>query len=265
MAGCHTRETYFAAAKDVILTIEEKRVKFYRFVEYSVADLDPSPVVERLMANRSVEALGRDFSRIIAPLLMTASASGMVSGPRGLSDNPFHFVNWPPAWLEIYQARGFVRIDPMPRWAIVSGEPVSWTEVLGRLPPADPGREVQRVAETYGFLEGFVTPVRTRTGALGLVSAGGGARPPFNLQERIFLQVISAATLRHAEVLMEAPAAPSSPFTLREQECIALLRQGFTDAEIGTTLGVALTTVRAHLQNARRKAGVRNRVELAGR
>lgn len=212
-----------------------------------------------------MDELARDFARAIAPLRMTASASGMVSGPRALSAIPFHFTNWPADWTDTYRLRGYVKIDPMPRWAIISGEPVSWSEVMERLPPADPGREVHRAALAYGFHEGFVTPVRTRTGALGLVSVGGGERPAFALQERIFLQVISAAALRHAEELLDAPAAPPSPFTLREQECVALLRQGFTDAEIGKALGVALTTARAHLQNARRKAGARNRVELAGR
>lgn len=230
-----------------------------------MTDLDPSAAVERLLRTRSVEELALDFAQVIAPLGMTASASGMVSGPRALSAIPFHFTNWPADWTEIYRARGYVKIDPLPRWAIVSGAPMSWTEVVERLPAADPGREVYQAARAHGFQEGFATPVRTRTGALGLVSVGGGERPAFQLQERIFLQVISAATLMRAEELLEAPTAPPSPFTLREQECIALLRQGFTDAEIGTTLGVALTTVRAHLQNARRKAGARNRVELAGR
>jgi DNA-binding CsgD family transcriptional regulator len=212
-----------------------------------------------------VEELARAFAEIIAPLGMTASASGMVSGPRGLSANPFHFINWPAAWLETYQARGFVKIDPLPRWAIVSGEAVSWTEAVARLPPSDPGREVQRAARAYGFHEGLAIPVRTRTGTLGLVTVGGGERPPFQLQERIFLQVVSTTALTRAEALLEPATATPSAFTLREQECVALLRQGFTDAEIGTTLGVALATVRAHLQNARRKAGARNRVELAGR
>jgi LuxR family quorum sensing-dependent transcriptional regulator len=231
----------------------------------SVSGLDPGPVVERLRGSGSVDALARRFANAVAPLGMTASASGMVSGQRALSDQPFHFTNWPAAWIDTYQARGFVRIDLIPRWAIVSGEPVSWSDVLARFAPSDPGWEVVRAARAAGFHEGFVTPVRTRTGALGLVAVAGGERPPFQLQERIFLQVVSAAALMRAEALMAPGRAVSSPFTLREQECVALLRQGFTDAEIGAALGVALTTVRAHLQNARRKAGARNRVELAGR
>ena len=230
-----------------------------------MAELDPSPVVAFIEDSPSVEDLGRRFAEAVARLGMTVVASGMVSGPRGLSDDPFHFVHWPAEWMATYQAHGYVRIDPLARWAIVSGEPVSWSEVIARLPPADRGWEVVRGAAAYGIKEGFATPVRTLTGALGLVTAGGDERPPFRLEERIFLQVISSATLRRAEALMAPATAAPSPFTLREQECVALLRQGFTDAEIGSTLGVALTTVRAHLQNARRKAGARNRVELARR
>ena len=232
---------------------------------HSVPDLDPGPAVERLRGSGSTDELAQRFAEAVAPLGMTASASGMVSGPRALSAIPFHFTNWPAAWIDTYRTRGFVKIDPMPRWAIVSGEPVSWSEVLARFAPTDPGWEVVRAARDAGFHEGFVTPVRTRTGALGLVAVAGGERPPFQLQERIFLQVASAAALMRAEALMAPGPATPSPFTLREQECVALLRQGFTDAEIGAALGVALTTVRAHLQNARRKAGARNRVELAGR
>lgn len=229
-----------------------------------MAALDPNPIVERLQGSRTVEELAQRFAEAISLLGMTGSASGMVSGPRALGADPFHFVNWPAAWLSAYKASGFVKIDLIPRWAIASGEPVSWTEATARFPAADPGWEVIRAAQAYGFHEGFVTPIRTRAGALGLVAVAGGKRPAFLLQEKIFLQVASGAALMHAEALLEPPAAAPSAFTLREQECIALLRQGFTDAEIGTALGVALTTVRAHLQNARRKAGARNRLELAG-
>jgi LuxR family quorum sensing-dependent transcriptional regulator len=230
-----------------------------------VADLEPSPVVERLRASRSMDELARRFAQAISPVGMTASACGMVLGPRALSDFPFHFVNWPADWLEMYLGRGFVTIDPIPRWAMVSGEAVSWSEVLARYPPSDPAWEVVHAAQAHGFHEGFATPIRTRTGALGLVGVAGGARPPFRLDERIFLQVASGAALMRAEELMAPPTVAASPFTLREQECVALLRQGFTDAEIAAALGIALTTVRAHLKNARRKAGVRNRVELARR
>jgi DNA-binding CsgD family transcriptional regulator len=97
------------------------------------------------------------------------------------------------------------------------------------------------------------------------VSVGGGRRAAFQLPERLFLQAVSTAVLLRAEDLMAEPSAPSPRLSLRERECVALLRQGFTDAEIGKVLGIAVTTARSHLDNARRKVGARNRVELATR
>jgi DNA-binding CsgD family transcriptional regulator len=228
-------------------------------------EFDPSPAVRRLSASPSVEHLAVAFAEIIRPLGMIAAASGMVSGPRGLSDDTFHFANWPAAWSEVYRAKGYVKIDPMPRWAIVSGNAVAWTEALKTFSPADPGMEVYRDAVRHGFHEGFITPVRTGAGALGLVSVGGGRRPAFRLPERLFLQAVSTAVLLRAEALMAEPVAPSLRLSLRERECVALLRQGFTDTEIGKVLGIAVTTARSHLDNARRKVGARNRVELATR
>jgi LuxR family quorum sensing-dependent transcriptional regulator len=131
--------------------------------------------------------------------------------------------------------------------------------------PADRGMEVYRAANRHGFFEGFITPVRTGAGALGLVSVGGGRRPDFALAERLFLQAVSIAVHGRAEALMAEVSVPSMRLSLRERECVALVRQGFTDAEIGRVLGIGVTTIRTHLENARRKVGARNRVELVAR
>jgi DNA-binding CsgD family transcriptional regulator len=211
------------------------------------------------------EAVGVAFGQAVAQLGMTAWASGMVSGPRAVSHSPFHFVHWAADWLALYQARGFVHIDPCPRWAIVSGEAASWTDILRGLSANDPGRVVAETAADYGYHEGFVTPVRTRTGTLGLVSVGGGARGPFTLAERTLLQSLSGLALNRAEAILAVSAAEPTraAFSLRERECHALLQQGFTDNEIGRVLGISGETVRFHLDNARKKVGARNRVHLA--
>ena len=230
-----------------------------------MADLNPTSAVLQLSASESINELACLFDAAIAPIGMTASASGMVSGARALGPDAFHFMNWPAAWISLYQARDFAAIDLVPRWAMVSGEACSWTEVVRTYPKADPGRVVYAAANAHGFYEGFVTPVRTRSGELGLVSVGGGRRPAFKIQERIFLQVVSVATLLRAEALLQPAAVTASVFTRREQDCIALLRQGFTDSQIGRVLGIGPTTVRSHLENARGKVGARNRAELAAR
>lgn len=227
-------------------------------------EIDAGAVV-RLVACPSIASLAETFGLAIAKLGMTASASGMVSGPRAVTQSRFHFTNWPQEWIAAYGRLRLVERDPIPRWAILSGEAVSWDEVIARLPPNDPGREVGDTAADHGFHSGFVTPVRTREGHLGLVSVGGGRRGPFRHAERTFLQTLSIAVLNRAEALLGPPeeVRPFPAFSLRERECHALLQQGFTDNEIARVLAISGETVRFHLNNARRKAGARNRVHLA--
>ncbi len=58
-------------------------------------------------------------------------------------------------------------------------------------------------------------------------------------------------------------AQPATPLTEREEEALALVSQGLTNAEIADELHVSLSTVKTHLTSLMTKLDVRNRVELA--
>ncbi len=194
---------------------------------------------------------------------VTAIASGMITGPRVARGQVFHFNTWSQAWLDHYTARGFVDIDPLPRWAVVSGAPARWSDVLRGLPPNDPGRDVAAQAQAFGYLEGVITPVRSYAGHLGLVSVGG-PRPTLTPEEFHFLHTLSVATLLRAEALSDEPPPPAAPrLSRREQECVVLLTQGLTEREMAARLGISEVTARFHLDNARTKTGARSRTHLA--
>lgn len=53
--------------------------------------------------------------------------------------------------------------------------------------------------------------------------------------------------------------------TKRENQVMALVKQGLTNAEIASKLGVKPTTIEWHLTSAYRKLGARNRVEALSR
>ncbi len=59
-----------------------------------------------------------------------------------------------------------------------------------------------------------------------------------------------------------ADAEEPGLFTSREQDIIALVRSGHTNADIGRKLGIRLATVKTHLQNIFRKAEVTSRTGL---
>src|ERR1700722_518004 len=109
----------------------------------------------------------------IGRLGFTAIACGLVSGPKVISGRPFHFSNWPPEWAALYIKEEFLLIDPVVRWARVSGTPVSWPQLRERLAPRDPGHRVIEAAERMGFRDGLGVPVRAEDNSMGLVGIAG--------------------------------------------------------------------------------------------
>ena len=59
------------------------------------------------------------------------------------------------------------------------------------------------------------------------------------------------------------PAQPSEPLTAREEEVLARVATGRTNAEIADELFISLSTTKTHLASLMNKLGARNRVELA--
>ena len=59
------------------------------------------------------------------------------------------------------------------------------------------------------------------------------------------------------------PVQPFEPLTAREEEVLATVARGLTNAEIADELHVSLSTVKTHLASLMQKLDARNRVEIA--
>ena len=59
------------------------------------------------------------------------------------------------------------------------------------------------------------------------------------------------------------PAQPVDPLTEREEQILAAVARGRTNAEIAEELYITLSTVKTHVASLMAKLGVRNRVEIA--
>ena len=196
-------------------------------------------------------------------LSLSATAGGMLTGPKAASDDLFYFNNWPASWLDIYRAKLVDGQDPIVRWALGSGAPITWLNLRAMLEPGDPGHKLFELAATHGFVEGFALPVRSMGGHLGLVSWGGD-RPALSLDEQSLLQVIGAAALNRAEAITEEQSNQViKVLTRRERDCVALLVTGLGEPEIAASLGISPVTARFHLDNARTKMRASSRAHLA--
>lgn len=59
------------------------------------------------------------------------------------------------------------------------------------------------------------------------------------------------------------PAQPDDPLSAREEQVLAVLARGRTNAEIAAELHISLSTAKSHVASLMEKIGARNRVEIA--
>lgn len=255
------------------LTSNRSGIARIRGLEEDCGNMDPDPdavvlaaIPEWLRQVRACTQLA-DLSgcvfRLCNALSMTAAAGGMLTGPKSVSDNLFYFNNWPASWLALYREKLVFGRDPIVRWALGSGAPITWLDLRARLDKSDPDLRLFELAASHGYTEGYVLPVRTTAGHLGLLSVAGD-RPPLLADHQTVLQVVGTAAINRAEALTEGHATGLvAAFTARERECVALLVRGLGEQGIAAQLGISAATARFHLDNARVKMRASSRAHLA--
>jgi DNA-binding NarL/FixJ family response regulator len=80
--------------------------------------------------------------------------------------------------------------------------------------------------------------------------------------------IMPSVTARLLEAFADAgphspPAQPVEPLTGREEQVVASVARGLTNAEIAGELYITLSTVKTHIASLMTKLGARNRVEIA--
>ncbi|MBK7611222.1 MAG: response regulator transcription factor [Actinomycetales bacterium] len=86
-------------------------------------------------------------------------------------------------------------------------------------------------------------------------AANGDALIAPNVTRRLLATLVDYAP--------ETLTQPIDPLTEREEEVLALIARGRTNAEIAVELFIGLSTVKSHVASLMAKLGVRNRVEIA--
>jgi DNA-binding NarL/FixJ family response regulator len=76
---------------------------------------------------------------------------------------------------------------------------------------------------------------------------------------KVTARLLSAFTV---EPDRQPPAQPVEPLTSREEEVLASVANGRTNAEISDELHISLSTVKTHIASLMSKLGARNRVEI---
>lgn len=134
------------------------------------------------------------------------------------------------------------------------------------------GGRLTATGDHSGRLEGLITaaaardPTARRDGSLML--SGTEGRPPLSI-EVIRGRSERLAVFRQQPAVIvtcaEAGAGDDPRLTSRERDALTWVAEGKSDWEIGVILGLSETTVRFHVDNARRKLGAVNRIHAVAK
>jgi len=223
-----------------------------------------SEFVTRAAQIQSARELGDALAETVAPHGFPAVASGRLDPSGEIA--ALHFAVWDPRWREIYEARGFLRLDPVPLWAANCGTPADVGLLRARTPRTHPAQEVLRAAEAFGLNGGFIAPQRAANNHPGAV-AFVGPRDPDHPVVRFVLCGLASVVFHRAEALFNR-VAPSElpplhpPLTARERECLRCFIEGRTIAAAAKAMEVSQATIRFHTRNLCAKMGAANRSQL---
>lgn len=210
----------------------------------------------------------KDIARGVCALVKPFGYHGVASGRLGRQGAPetFHFANWTPGWLEFYLASGFLRIDPVPLWALACGRPIGVMELRALVPRGHPSHKVFDAARYHGIGGGYIVPQRAADNRVGAVAFIGGYDPRTS-EERFVLRALAGVVFDRAEALNGRALPPHIPLpppelTKREEECLRHLIAGRSTLKVAKAMAVSEATVRFHTANLRMKTGAANRAEL---
>lgn len=175
-------------------------------------------------------------------------------------------TNYPPAWKQHYQARGYENADPVVAQAQVTPIAFDWSADLA----SDDEAALRFFGEAsdFGIRYGRTIPIHDQSGWMAAVTyATDRIRPTYRTcikRNADTLQLIALYFHLHAQRAFELQDFYGGQhLTDRELECLYWASQGKSARDIGEILGLSESTVKFHLRNVRDKFRVGTTIQAA--
>lgn len=169
------------------------------------------------------------------------------------------FNNYPDAWQQEYQVKGYLAVDPTVQHGTRSLLPVVWSDKLFSQVP-----ELWEDARSYGLEHGWAQSSRDVNGVGGMLTLArsGESLSGLELEEKM-LKMSWLTQVAHLGLSQQITAKmiPESKVTLTDRE-VAVLRwtaDGKTSGEIAEILRISERTVNFHIQNVMQKLNAANK------
>ncbi|NIJ15314.1 LuxR family quorum-sensing system transcriptional regulator CciR [Sphingobium vermicomposti] len=176
-----------------------------------------------------------------------------------------HIVDYPPDWVECFQARRLYASDPIHRASHRTNVGFAWSAVQSLITLSAADRSILAEAHDAGLGDGFTVPAHIPGEVNGSCSFAMGSGDVLDQRQLPLVQLIGSFAFEAARRLSRQTQArcEGPSLTERQAECVALVARGKTDWEISQILGIGQETVIQHVKDARDRYGVTKRTLLA--
>jgi DNA-binding CsgD family transcriptional regulator len=181
-------------------------------------------------------------------------------------DDPREYIYYretPKGWNDVYAQRGFAQTNFVTRGARRQAEPFVWSEVSARDPRhAQADSDMWRVLNDFGLRDGLAVPSHGPR-YLGVISL---AWARFEHSDEFRRAVVLASHYVHERMReLSPPLADDIKLSPRERDCLAFVAQGKSDWDISQIIGIAESTVHAHVEKAKKRLGVKTRMQAVAK
>jgi DNA-binding CsgD family transcriptional regulator len=218
-------------------------------------------------ANASGADCAADFLATVRRIGFSAAACGAWAGVAKNRRNRFFFVDWPADWLQIYEAyRGFEH-DLLAIEARRRIVPFFWSDlVTGKLTAGQ--RALCDAGRAYGWRDVLAVPLHGPSSLQGLVTMAVHEKQPLDIRKLppADLVVLCAAARTVWERCRTSEGFGMANreqvrLSAREIECLQWAAAGKSDGDIALLVGISSATAHFHIEQAKKRLGVRTRVE----
>ncbi|WP_425373421.1 autoinducer binding domain-containing protein [Mesorhizobium atlanticum] len=221
-------------------------------------------VFERFLEDLSESADEQDFQKAMscAAANLDLAAFAYLSLPTHRSGKPRVISNYPDPWTTRYLHKRYHKLDPVVLRAQCGGHPFRWGSNLCGAGMSSSQRQVFDEAAEFRISCGLTIPIVDRRGGIAAVTFAADEPDPAFLRvaERYEQSLQFMATCFHIYVrrnLSGDRKVDGVSLTPREYECLQWAARGKSAWVIGRILGIKQRTVGFHLDNAKKKLGVR--------
>jgi LuxR family quorum sensing-dependent transcriptional regulator len=217
--------------------------------------------LDALATCRSHDAVGNVVAAATAACGFSAMACGVFRSTESGPEPHLLFASSASLWNAVAPPGGPLVTEARRRFA-----PVGW-RAAATAEAARPGRgDAAVVIPTAHWSAGLAVPLHGPGGHFALfVAAGDDVAPPASARAALHLLALAAHEQCRQGGGWPPLVAPETPLTARELQCLRWVAAGKTDWEIAAILRVAPTTVKTHVDHARRKLASRTRPQAVAR